>query len=366
MNRGLARFQNVRHKVQTNSSMNDLGLCEKLWYWKQVRRIEPAYSGVPRGLYMGSAFHRFQELRIVDADGDVMDQTASAINMAITRFPPKGIKDAEKVDGYNVDLISMMNAYVAWEQSEEGQAMSISKWATDVRTEVPWIARWTQGSQRVLAGVMDGFGWGVRAPIFLEHKGTSERDLYAFLGKLKVDPQILVYAWAIQAITGIAPEGVIYTITHNKAPKNLRFKKDGHLYAKAAATDRWTFEADLARAGRTLDSLKDYERVQYEQACRNKWTIREFWPITPEEIERWRHEADAKMKRMATIVRHPHLAVTNRHACRNMWGRDCPYVEMCSGRWVAPDLYRERLSAPEVEEALRSSSLLRKTRAKYR
>lgn len=364
MNRDLARFENLRFKVSTNSSLADLGLCEMLWYWKNAERIEQARPpGVPRGLYIGSAMHRFFDLRIAHPEGDEMIQSEQAIEMAIARFGSDDVEQPwieEQIDGYNLDVLGLCRAYMSWEQSEDGQASSMSKWMRNIQTEVPWLTRWTHGGSRVLAGVMDAVGWGDRAPVFAEHKGTSERDLYAFLGRLRADPQILIYAWAIQAITGVAPEGVVYTIYHNKPPTHLRFRKDGKLYAKEVITDRWTFEADLAKAGRTIASLEDYERDYYEQACRNKWVIREFWPISEADIERWRRETDAKMRRMDTIRRHPHLAITNRSSCRNLWGRDCPYIEKCSGRWVAPDLYQDRLIAPEVEDALRFGSLLRK------
>lgn len=362
MNRDLARFENLRFKVSTNSSLSDLGICEMLWYWKNVERIEPAHPpGVPRGLYLGSAMHRFYDLRISEPDGDEMLQSEKAIEMATARFA-KDVDHVglEQIDQYNVDVIDLVRAYVAWEQSDEGKEKAISTWASNVITEVPWIARWSHGGSRVLAGVIDGIGDGTRAPVFFEHKGTGERDLFAFLGRLRADSQILIYAWAIWVITGVVPEGVIYTIYHNKPPKHLRFRKDGKLYAKEVATDRWTFEADLKKAGRTIDSLEDYEREYYEQACRNKWVLREFWPISIDDIERWRRETDAKLRRMPTIRRHPHLAITNRSACRNMWGRDCPYLEKCSGRWVAPDLYQDRVVAPEVEEALQFGQLLRK------
>jgi L-amino acid N-acyltransferase YncA len=362
VNRDLARFENLRFKVSTNSSLSDLGICEMLWYWKNEARIEPAHPpGVPRGLYLGSAMHRFYDLRITEPGGDDMLQSEQAILMATERFA----KDVdqfglEQIDEYNVEVLDLVRAYCSWEQSDDGKKGAIENWATNVRTEVPWIARWNHGGSRVLAGVIDGIGDGTRGPVFFEHKGTGERDLYAFLGRLRADSQILIYAWAIWVITGVAPEGVVYTIYHNKPPKHLRFRKDGKLYAKEVATDRWTFEADLKKAGRTIESLEDYEREYYDQACRNKWVIREFWPISVADIERWRQETDAKLRRMATIRRHPHLAITNRSACRNLWGRDCPYLEKCSGRWVAPDLYQDRKIAPEVEDALQLGRLLRK------
>lgn len=355
-NRDLARFENVRHRVHTNSSLGDLGICERLWFWKHVARKEIARTGFARSLFKGVAFHELIDSRIVDHDGDAVEQIKIAVQTAFRRFENFDGVDIEKE---TLEVTGVLRAYLDWEVN--GGA-PLTKWASGIIPEVPWLQHWTRSSKVVLAGVLDAIGVGVTgAPVIYEHKTTSERDLIAYLNKLKVDPQILIYAWAVWKKFGVLPEGIVYTVVRNYAPRELRFKKNGEMYAGDVTTDKATFERCFQEAGRTMDSMNDHEREQYEIACKRQWVVREFWPIRQEDVERWQHENEAKIKRASFVRRNPKMAITNRLACRSLWGRECQYIELCDDRWVADDLYQIRSSAEEVERALKQKPLLRKT-----
>ena len=373
-NRDLARFENARHKITTNSAMGDLGICEGLWYWKNVEMIEPARGGsVPRGLYFGSAMHKYLDLRIAAETGQTnliaMNASLTALDFARQRFDaefgPFSFETVEQLDTIDEDLTEVMGAYERWEKSEVGEQHRFSRWmSTEVVPELPWMARWKGSSSVTLAGVVDGLGLGHSGrPVLAEHKTTGDKNLRSYMAKLKTDTQILTYAWAVKVLTGEMPEGVVYTVIHNKPPKRLRFKKNDHLYANKngdPGTDRYSFERQILEKGRSMDDLEDYEREQYEAAKNRDWVIREFWPIDAADVERWRVEAQAKITRMKTIRRHPHLMVLNRNACRNMWGRECPYIDKCSGKWIADDAFQTRKLAPEVAGALLDQPLLKK------
>lgn len=354
-NRDLARFQNVRHKVHTNSSLSDLGICEKLWWWKHVEHKEQVRSGFARSLFRGIGVHDLIDLQVTEPDGDHVEHVKHAVMAAINPF--ENLEGVE-VEKETADLTAVMRAYLAWGET----AAPMSKWASNVVSEIPWLERWTNGSRIILAGVLDGIGIGLtERPVIYEHKTTSERDLYAYLGKLKADPQIMIYAWAALQKYGVLPEGIVYTVVRSYPPKELRFKKDGELRAGDVVTDRATFERCFKEQERSLDSMNEHEQTQYEMACKRPWAIREFWPIRLEDLERWRLENDAKIRRSSIIRRSPHLAITNRAACRNLWGRECQYIPLCEGTWVADGMYSIRTPAMEVERALNEKPLLRKT-----
>lgn len=351
-----ADAKHVTPDAHSNSSLTDLGICEQLYVLKHLRRLELDVDRreFPWKLWRGTTIHHFVAERLHDPTRDPIQiglQMERSIDFGLKRFEevPEEETLIEELHG----MKRILMAYADWDLDEE--ANPIAQWcAPKVWTEVPYIVNWKKRSKTRLVGVLDGLGWTYdgAANVMHEHKSTSESNLRNYLSKLRSDTQMPSYAFAVQRITGRYPDGVIYTVVRNKAPSEPQFRKDGKLYSKSIATDKYTFQRDMMAAGRTIDSLEDHELQIYAEICANPPAIREYWPITQDQIEVWKAETHVKLLRAGELRRQPHRAVKNRAACKNLWGRICPFEDLCNGAWNAEQHYRPRDAHREVHEAL--------------
>lgn len=237
--------------------------CQKQYDYKYVQELQPKKRQLP--LYKGSWVHACLETHYRDGDWKIghqiyldeynklFEEERDALNTI------RGKRNSVELP----QLIERIIKSYLWYYREDGWKVIATE--KDLRTELKGVIGF-KGRTDLIIEDAEGLLWDV------DHKTAgSIPDAGAYHA---MDPQLMVYPWAIEKELGIKLAGIIYNYVKSKPPSIPRVNKDGSLSRRKVVTDYPTLYRFLKKEGYDPNDFADILRpLQYKSPFLRRYKL---------------------------------------------------------------------------------------------
>jgi RecB family exonuclease len=213
--------------VVTHSMIKTFRRCPRQTMYKYVDRLKPRALSKP--LKRGTWIHSLLETHYTGGDWEDTHKKLTA------KFNGLFVEEQEHLGDLPREIKRLMNSYF-WHYRDD-QDWIVHETEFTIETELP--------NGELYRGRVDNLIENDFGLYVVDHK--SHKSLPNLNDRL-LDPQSVLYIWAARRV-GIPVKGFIWNYIRTDAPKDLRFKLDGGLYAKQGDTDYPTAYRSIKKQG---------------------------------------------------------------------------------------------------------------------
>lgn len=194
--------------IWTASSIKQLRQCPRKFYWKYITRLRQKFGG--SALQVGTAFHKCLA-EWYRSNGKIkMEKIAAPVAKELGSFLKThgdffDNEEKEKLESSIATFVGMVVGYAAANDSDR----KTLKFDPQIGVEREFLV---DCGEFYYAGSIDGLPTVKGKQWLMEHKTASFVNEH-YISRLALDTQSRGYMFAVKALTGKLPHGVIYNVT---------------------------------------------------------------------------------------------------------------------------------------------------------
>lgn len=322
--------------VTTQSMWQQFITCRKSYEWRYVHGLAPKDRA--EALSFGSVIHECLEAWHGDNE---LSKVKTIIDSA---YPGRDVDDNEKRNWHYAS--AMMEAYTRRYPDEKLNTIALER-----QFEGPIINPHSgyRSHALTLAGKVDGIIEIDGSNYVLEHK-TTAAITGAYLDRLWVDFQIIIYTAYVQRVFNIDVAGVLYNILTKPKLRQTQGETDSEFEKRKAEL------LEKSKTGRTSARQRLPETDEaFQKRLAEKYEAdhmpfhREFIPILPKAIDSVMAELWGLSQALLEAHRRNNF-YPNRNACFR-FNRPCDYFELCRSNGN-PNIIENYFEKRDVNEEL--------------
>lgn len=280
--------------------------CQRQWKYKYIDRLEPIAR--QRALFLGNWVHRCLETYYSEGDWktghlEYVEQWDKLFEEEQKALSTRS-KKAKTYTPLPKQVARIINSYLWYHKNDGWKVISVElEFTVHLKDDI-----YINGKIDLIVQDEEGLYWVV------DHKTASNiPESGAFHA---MDPQLMIYPWAVKKLTGIDIAGIIYNYVKSKPPSIPKINKNGSLSKRKIVTDYPTAARFLKKEGYDLADFSEFllplkKKSEFLRRYRlpresfvTKEILAEFYSSAKEiKTKRIAYEAGAKVRFIRNITK---------------------------------------------------------------